>query len=173
MLLQLSSMKSLINELKLPEVLRYMSCWRELLGLKKLYQSTNGKSKMHQMTSSNNTDDKSPKQFLHRSSKSSMFSFSEASLSRPLLKDSDSESISMVSCLSLSPFSSSHVYEDFLRLSLDLDVLANHASHACVTSKKQLAFNHPKLKGKKPLDPPERPKGHENGENVTKSLKTS
>ncbi|PSS26883.1 protein of unknown function DUF239 protein [Actinidia chinensis var. chinensis] len=30
----------------------------------------------------------------------------------------------------------------------------------CVVSHQQPAFDHPKLKGKKPLDPPERPKGH-------------
>ncbi|XP_077244235.1 protein neprosin-like [Tasmannia lanceolata] len=31
----------------------------------------------------------------------------------------------------------------------------------CVPSHQQPAFDHPKLKGKKPLDPPERPKGHD------------
>ncbi|KAL3501153.1 hypothetical protein ACH5RR_035602 [Cinchona calisaya] len=31
----------------------------------------------------------------------------------------------------------------------------------CVLSHHQPAFDHPKLKGKKPLDPPERPKGHD------------
>ncbi|WCJ38492.1 hypothetical protein M5689_019552 [Euphorbia peplus] len=30
----------------------------------------------------------------------------------------------------------------------------------CVLSHQQLAFDHPKLKGKKPLEPPQRPKGH-------------
>ncbi|GFY91401.1 carboxyl-terminal proteinase, putative [Actinidia rufa] len=30
----------------------------------------------------------------------------------------------------------------------------------CVLSHQQPAFDHPKLKGKKPMDPPERPKGH-------------
>lgn len=32
----------------------------------------------------------------------------------------------------------------------------------CVPSHKQPAFDHPQLKGQKPLDPPERPKGHKN-----------
>ncbi|KAL3511321.1 hypothetical protein ACH5RR_030722 [Cinchona calisaya] len=31
----------------------------------------------------------------------------------------------------------------------------------CVLSHRQPAFDHPKLKGQKPLDPPERPKGHD------------
>ncbi|CAI8584475.1 unnamed protein product, partial [Vicia faba] len=39
----------------------------------------------------------------------------------------------------------------------------------CIISHQQPAFDHPKLKGQKPLDPPERPKGYNNnnGENAT------
>ncbi|KAI9087501.1 hypothetical protein K1719_030371 [Acacia pycnantha] len=41
----------------------------------------------------------------------------------------------------------------------------------CVLSHQQPAFDHPELKGKKPLDPPERPKGHkDNGEEVIESF---
>ncbi|XP_028778304.1 uncharacterized protein LOC114734818 [Neltuma alba] len=41
----------------------------------------------------------------------------------------------------------------------------------CVLSHQQPAFDHPQLKGKKPLDPPERPKGHkDNGEEVIESF---
>ncbi|XP_061360388.1 protein neprosin-like [Gastrolobium bilobum] len=40
----------------------------------------------------------------------------------------------------------------------------------CVLSHQQPAFDHPELKGQRPLDPPERPKGHTNGEMVTESF---
>ncbi|XP_057952215.1 protein neprosin-like isoform X2 [Malania oleifera] len=40
----------------------------------------------------------------------------------------------------------------------------------CVLSHLQPAFDHPQLKGQKPLDPPERPKGHDSMDNVTESL---
>ncbi|XP_019176425.1 PREDICTED: uncharacterized protein LOC109171804 [Ipomoea nil] len=36
----------------------------------------------------------------------------------------------------------------------------------CVPSHKQPAFDHPRLKGQKPLDPPERPKGHDTNERL-------
>ncbi|KAB5532062.1 hypothetical protein DKX38_018732 [Salix brachista] len=39
----------------------------------------------------------------------------------------------------------------------------------CVLSHIQPAFDHPELKGKKPLDPPERPKGNETRETVAES----
>ncbi|XP_048229346.1 uncharacterized protein LOC8278921 isoform X2 [Ricinus communis] len=39
----------------------------------------------------------------------------------------------------------------------------------CVLSHLQPAFDHPVLKGKKPLDPPQRPKGNETTETVTES----
>ncbi|KAL9326534.1 hypothetical protein ACSQ67_007179 [Phaseolus vulgaris] len=40
----------------------------------------------------------------------------------------------------------------------------------CVFSHHQPAFDHPLLRGQRPLDPPERPKGHHNGETVTESF---
>ncbi|KAI5417052.1 uncharacterized protein LOC127073953 [Lathyrus oleraceus] len=42
----------------------------------------------------------------------------------------------------------------------------------CIISHQQPAFDHPKLKGQKPLDPPERPKGYNNnnGENATNNF---
>ncbi|QHO20446.1 hypothetical protein HN51_062797 [Arachis hypogaea] len=41
----------------------------------------------------------------------------------------------------------------------------------CVLSHQQPAFDHPNLKGQKPLEPPERPKGYEeNNDNVTESF---
>ncbi|KAH7528432.1 hypothetical protein FEM48_Zijuj05G0071500 [Ziziphus jujuba var. spinosa] len=40
----------------------------------------------------------------------------------------------------------------------------------CVPSHFQPAFDHPELKGQKPLDPPERPKGYENTEKVAESF---
>ncbi|RDY02872.1 hypothetical protein CR513_13617, partial [Mucuna pruriens] len=40
----------------------------------------------------------------------------------------------------------------------------------CVISHQQPAFDHPLLKGQRPLDPPERPKGHTNGETVIESF---
>ncbi|XP_027331039.1 uncharacterized protein LOC113846697 [Abrus precatorius] len=40
----------------------------------------------------------------------------------------------------------------------------------CVLSHQQPAFDHPQLKGQRPLDPPERPKGHSNEETVIESF---
>ncbi|KAI4323161.1 hypothetical protein L6164_022790 [Bauhinia variegata] len=149
--LQLSSVKHSFNELSLAEIRspetaksgrgndissadpysfspkapRCSSRWRELLGLKKLYQSANtsAKNETHKTTSSSFYANKSLKHFLHRSSKSSSTSSSssDASLSQPLLKDSDCESISVSSRLSLSSSSSGHEHEDLPRLSLDSD----------------------------------------------------
>ncbi|KAJ0100826.1 hypothetical protein Patl1_05099 [Pistacia atlantica] len=97
---------------------RCSSRWKELLGLKKLYQKT----------PSNAPPKSSIKHFLHRNSKSSSSSSSgssslESSLSLPLLKDlSDSETVSLSSSrLSLSSSSSGHEHEDLPRLSLDSD----------------------------------------------------
>ncbi|KAL3637582.1 hypothetical protein CASFOL_018750 [Castilleja foliolosa] len=87
--------------------------WKEILGLKKLYQ--NGKT-----TSSQNNNSKGPakslKQFLpHRGSKC------DSSLNIPLLKEPDNESLSISSRLSLSSSSSGHEHDDLARLSLDSD----------------------------------------------------
>ncbi|KAK9278928.1 hypothetical protein L1049_028509 [Liquidambar formosana] len=40
----------------------------------------------------------------------------------------------------------------------------------CVLSHLQPAFDHPQLRGQKPLDPPERPKGHDSMDTVTESF---
>ncbi|XP_031268232.1 putative protein TPRXL [Pistacia vera] len=110
-----------------PKAPRCSSRWKELLGLKKLYQ--NSKSENHSKTTPSNPPPKSSiKHFLHRNSKSSSSSSSgssslESSLSLPLLKDlSDSETVSLSSSrLSLSSSSSGHEHEDLPRLSLDSD----------------------------------------------------
>ncbi|KAM5586612.1 hypothetical protein ABKV19_005506 [Rosa sericea] len=115
-----------------PKAPRCSSRWRELLGLKKLYQnSSNGngnggaKAETSQKTTSSSATANAPKSlkhFLHRSSKSlSSSSSSDASLSLPLLKDSDCESVSISSRLSLSSSSSGHEHDDLPRLSLDSD----------------------------------------------------
>ncbi|KAJ0045519.1 hypothetical protein Pint_04979 [Pistacia integerrima] len=99
-----------------PKAPRCSSRWKELLGLKKLYQ--NSKSENHSKTTPSNPPPKSSiKHFLHRSSSL------ESSLSLPLLKDlSDSETVSLSSSrLSLSSSSSGHEHEDLPRLSLDSD----------------------------------------------------
>ncbi|XP_040986470.1 uncharacterized protein LOC121234567 isoform X2 [Juglans microcarpa x Juglans regia] len=101
-----------------PKAPRCSSRWKELLGLKKLYQNTGTKPETHKTTSS--TNPKYLKHFLHRSSKSTS-SPSDASLSVPLLKESDCESVSISSRLSLSSSSSGHEHEDLPRLSLDSD----------------------------------------------------
>ncbi|EEF48832.1 homeobox protein 9 [Ricinus communis] len=111
-----------------PKAPRCSSRWKELLGLKKLYQNANSsKAENHKtasLSSSNpNPNPKSLKHFLHRSSKScscNSSSTSDHSLSLPLLKDSDCESVSISSSrLSLSSSSSGHDHEDLPRLSLD------------------------------------------------------
>lgn len=114
-----------------PKAPRCSSRWKELLGLKKLYQNNNAKQENHKTTSSlvssNNSNisttstAKSLKKFLHRSSKSHPSSSFDSSLSLPLLKDSDNESISISSRLSLSSSSSGHDHDDLPRLSLDTE----------------------------------------------------
>ncbi|TYK16384.1 putative serine-rich protein [Cucumis melo var. makuwa] len=126
-----------------PKAPRCSSRWRELLGLKKLYQSSsngngngsgsgngNGsaKNENHKTTTTSSSsyfseaNSKALKYFLHRSSKSSLSSSLDSSLSLPLLKDSDSESVSLSSSrVSLSSSSSGHEHEDLHRLSLDCE----------------------------------------------------
>ncbi|KAF3441144.1 hypothetical protein FNV43_RR15055 [Rhamnella rubrinervis] len=105
-----------------PKAPRCSSRWRELLGLKKLYNNNNNSNAKTSSSSCTNPP-KSLKHFLHRSSKSSTSSSSssDASLSLPLLKDSDCESVSISSRLSLSSSSSGHEHEEHPRLSLDSD----------------------------------------------------
>lgn len=105
-----------------PKAPRCSSRWRELLGLKKLYQSTHNKQENPKTTSSSSTSTssstKSIRLFLYRNSKtSSSSSTSDPSLSLPLL-NSDSDSLSFSSNrLSLSSTTSTH--DDFPRHSLD------------------------------------------------------
>ncbi|KAL0318540.1 UNVERIFIED_CONTAM: hypothetical protein Sangu_2010200 [Sesamum angustifolium] len=42
----------------------------------------------------------------------------------------------------------------------------------CVQSHLQPAFDHPQLKGRKPLEPPERPKGHDSVESIVETLQS-
>ncbi|XP_054814643.1 uncharacterized protein LOC129315118 [Prosopis cineraria] len=105
-----------------PKAPRCSSRWKELLGLKKLYQNSNAvKSEMQKATSSSSYTNKSLKHFLHRSSRSSTSNLDNASLSLPLLKDSDCEFVSISSRLSLSSSSSGHDHDDFSSLSFDSD----------------------------------------------------
>lgn len=107
-----------------PKAPRCSSRWRELLGLKKLYQNSNAKQedlKTASSLSSNNNKNaaRGLKHLLQRSSKSSLNSSIDSSLNLPLLKDLDNESISISSRLSLSSSSSGHDHDDLPRLSLD------------------------------------------------------
>ncbi|KAK6123858.1 hypothetical protein DH2020_042397 [Rehmannia glutinosa] len=110
-----------------PKAPRCSSRWKELLGLKKLYQNSNAKQEDHKTASSlsshsqNKNAARSLKHFLHRSSKSSLNASIDSSLSLPLLKDSDNESVSISARLSLSSSSSGHEHDDLPRLSLDSD----------------------------------------------------
>ncbi|XP_058208817.1 uncharacterized protein LOC131321864 [Rhododendron vialii] len=102
-----------------PKAPRCSSRWKELLGLKKLYLNANANKQDGNRTMSSSLpshtshNSKSFKNFLHR--KSSI----DSSLSLPLLKDSDIETISISSRLSLSSSSSGHEHDDLPRLSLD------------------------------------------------------
>ncbi|KAG6405191.1 hypothetical protein SASPL_132777 [Salvia splendens] len=108
-----------------PKAPRCSSRWKELLGLKKLYQNSNLKQEDPRMASSlssnsnNKNSSRGLKHLLHRSSKSSLNTSIDSSLNQPLLKDSDNESISISSRLSLSSSSSGHEHDDLPRLSLD------------------------------------------------------
>nr|GLL40064.1 uncharacterized protein LOC109190495 [Ipomoea trifida] len=101
------------------------SRWKELLGLKKLYQNRNVKDDNIKTMSSpllspsqSNSSHKSMKNFLQCCSKPLNSSIDE-SLNFPLLKDSDNESASNSSRLSLSYSSSGHKNDDLPRISLD------------------------------------------------------
>lgn len=107
-----------------PKAPRCSSRWKELLGLKKLYQ--NAKTDNQKVTSTSSpslpSNNSKLKYFLHRNTKSSSVALSDSSLSLPLLRDSDCESVSISARLSLSSSSSSgHDHEDLPRLSLDSD----------------------------------------------------
>ncbi|KAF5728092.1 hypothetical protein HS088_TW21G00235 [Tripterygium wilfordii] len=147
----ISSYKSSLPEIRSPETVKSISVtdpylfspkaprcssrWRDLLGLKKLYQNQTQSTKAESQktagilssnTNANSSTAKSLKLLLHKSSKSTsnvhMSASLDASLSLPLLKDTDSESVSISSSrLSLSSSSSSHDHDDLPRLSLDSD----------------------------------------------------
>ncbi|CAA3031676.1 Hypothetical predicted protein [Olea europaea subsp. europaea] len=106
-----------------PKAPRCSSRWKELQGLKKLYQNSNAKPEDQKAASASNSKNaaRSLKHLLHRSSKSSVNAFIDSSLSFPLLKDTDNESVSISSRLSLSSSSSGHEHDDLPRLSLDSD----------------------------------------------------
>ncbi|KAL8135461.1 uncharacterized protein LOC141724324 [Apium graveolens] len=116
-----------------PKAPRCSSRWKDLLGLKRLYQNNNvklenSKTLTTQTQTNTNTSTgsgtgaaKSLKHFLHRNSKATPSSSIDPSLSLPLLRDTDNESISISSRLSLSSSSSGHDHDDLPRLSLDLD----------------------------------------------------
>ncbi|VFQ91710.1 unnamed protein product [Cuscuta campestris] len=116
-----------------PKAPRCSSRWKELLGLKKLYQNSNTRPDNQKLASSssllNNSGHKTLKNFLNRTSKS-MNSSIDASLSLPLLRDSDNESLSVSSRLSLSSSSSGHEHDDLPRLSLDSEKPNGHARNA-------------------------------------------
>ncbi|CAI9088071.1 OLC1v1022305C1 [Oldenlandia corymbosa var. corymbosa] len=125
-----------------PKAPRCSSRWKEILGLKKLYQNSNKQQQQqqeaHKTTSSTSTHRSSFKHLLHRNSKSSSLLSSSldssSSLSLPLLRDGggsggDSESVSISSSrLSLSSSSSGHEHDDLPRLSLDSDRPASASS---------------------------------------------
>ncbi|KAL3004560.1 hypothetical protein AAZX31_08G171000 [Glycine max] len=101
-----------------PKAPRCSSRWKDLLGLKKLYQTTNNTK-----TTPSSTSAKSLKILLHRkttSSSTSSFSSENAPLLTSISSDAESLSISS-SRLSLSSSSSSHDHDDLPRLSLDSD----------------------------------------------------
>ncbi|KAK4386842.1 hypothetical protein Sango_2554800 [Sesamum angolense] len=108
-----------------PKAPRCSSGWKELLGLKKLYQNSNAKQEDQKtasaLSSHNRNAARSLKNFLHRGSKSALNASVDSSLSLPLLKETDNESVSVSSRLSLSSSSSGHEYNDLPRLSLDSD----------------------------------------------------
>ncbi|XP_068657397.1 uncharacterized protein [Aristolochia californica] len=134
-----------------PKAPRCSSRWRELLGLKK---TQNPKPELQKAASvpSKNTNPKSLKHFLHRSNKSS--SSVDSSLTLPLLRDSDCESVSISSRLSLSSSSSSGPdHEDLPRLSLDSDKPNPHPI--------SLNRNPPRLRVSKPRN--SRPLDHPSG----------
>ncbi|CAI9784057.1 unnamed protein product [Fraxinus pennsylvanica] len=109
-----------------PKAPRCSSRWKDLLGLKKLYQNSNAKPEDQKAASASNHNNsknaaRSLKHFLNRSSKSSVNASIDLSLSLPLLKDMDNEPVSISSRLSLSSSSSGHEHDDLPRLSLDSD----------------------------------------------------
>ncbi|XP_073279310.1 uncharacterized protein [Primulina huaijiensis] len=125
-----------------PKAPRCSSRWKEFIGLKKLYQNSKGKQedrKTPSLLSSNHGNRNSArglKNLLHCSTRSSLNASIDSSLSLPLLKELDNESVSISSRLSLSSSSSGHDHDDLPRLSLDSDKprTATRTSHKTTKS---------------------------------------
>ncbi|KAK4796031.1 hypothetical protein SAY86_028357 [Trapa natans] len=122
---RMSDISGLDIYLRSPKAPRCSSRWKELLGLKKLYQNANAKvtesTPSHRTSSSSPTPNaKSFRLFLHGGPKAS--NSSHSSLNMPLLNDLDSDFAMISSRLSLSSSSSGgHDHEELPRLSLDSD----------------------------------------------------
>ncbi|XP_077253274.1 uncharacterized protein LOC143892504 [Tasmannia lanceolata] len=125
-----------------PKAPRCSSRWRELLGLKRL-QSPKLEDQKTTSLPSKNPNPKSLKYFLHKNPKSSSI---DSSLSLPLLKDSDSESVSISSRLSLS---SDHEDLPLSRLSLDSEKPSSNPL--------SLSKNPPKVRVSRPRTTSENP----------------
>ncbi|KZV56315.1 hypothetical protein F511_00312 [Dorcoceras hygrometricum] len=108
-----------------PKAPRCSSRWKELLGLRKLYHNSMAKQEDHKTVGSlscnqtNRNAARSLKQFLHRSTKPTANASPDSCLNIPLLKETDNESVSISSRISLSSSSSGHEVDDLPRLSLD------------------------------------------------------
>ncbi|CAK9174963.1 unnamed protein product [Ilex paraguariensis] len=131
-----------------PKAPRCSSRWKEILGLKKLYLNSNAKQDNHKSVSSVNTG-KSLKHFLHRSSKSSKSAL-DSSLSLPLLKDADNESITISSRLSLSSSSSGHDHDDLPRHSIDSEKPSLNHNPLSLTRNSNTNSNPPRVRVRKP-----------------------
>lgn len=109
-----------------PRAPRCASRWKEIFGLKKIH---------HNSTAKTTSVSKSLKNILHRSSKSDT--------THPFLRDSECESVSISSRLSLSSSSSGHELEDFPRLSLDTERHNNNNNINPVSLLKSIANSNP------------------------------
>lgn len=140
-----------------PKAPRCSSRWKELLGLKRLYQSNNVKTMPTQTSTNTGTGgaakSSSLKHFLHRNSKATTTSTMDcSSLSLPLLRDSDNESlISISSRLSLSSSSSGHDHDDLPRLSLDLEKPHHHTSNLAQKHPPRIRLVKHRSEGKSPM----------------------
>ncbi|CAH9083762.1 unnamed protein product [Cuscuta europaea] len=142
-----------------PKAPRCSSRWKEILGLRKLYQQSStaaAKQESHcriSSSSSNLLGNKSLKSFLHRSTASKSTNAAESmSLSLPLLRDTDNESLAVSSArLSLSSSSSGHEHDDLPRLSLDSEKPANNGhtrngSQSSSSSSNNNSYNPPRVR---------------------------
>ncbi|KAL3614865.1 hypothetical protein CASFOL_040526 [Castilleja foliolosa] len=149
--------------------------WKDILGLKKLYQNGNGiKQDAHKTTSSNSKF----KQFLpHRVSKC------DSSLNLPLLKEPENESLSISSRLSLSSSSSGHEHDDLPRHSLDSDKpntiprntqhVASNLSKIRVSKQRSTENQTASHRGQEPTVPADSPRMNSSGKIVFHGLERS